>query len=229
MLSIPTTFDQFLALTQNLSHSLTSELLLQTAQMEQGVSTAATSFALITAAEIGDKSQLVCMALATRHRALPILLGAISAFALLNTLAVIFGLAIAHWLPEFLVAGLVALLFAGFGLHALLSNEEEADDDTEVREKSSHGIFFTTLLMITLAEFGDKTQLAVVGLSSTGIPMAVWLGATLALGTTSALGILAGRTVLQKIPLTLLHRISGYIFIALAGIASYRCYVSLVN
>ncbi|HCZ17145.1 MAG TPA: UPF0016 domain-containing protein, partial [Candidatus Accumulibacter sp.] len=33
--------------------------------------TAATSFALIAAAEIGDKSQLVCMTLASRHRPMP--------------------------------------------------------------------------------------------------------------------------------------------------------------
>ncbi|HBA66649.1 MAG TPA: UPF0016 domain-containing protein, partial [Methylococcaceae bacterium] len=62
-----------------------------------------TSFILIAAAEIGDKSQLVCMTLAARHRALPIILGAIAAFALLNTLAVIFGAAIAKWLPEYIV------------------------------------------------------------------------------------------------------------------------------
>ena len=43
--------------------------------------TAGTSFILIAAAEIGDKSQLVCMTLASRHRAAPVLFGAITAFA----------------------------------------------------------------------------------------------------------------------------------------------------
>ena len=51
-----------------------------------------TSFLLIFAAEIGDKSQLVCMALAVRYRALPVAVGAILAFLALNTLAVVFGL-----------------------------------------------------------------------------------------------------------------------------------------
>ncbi len=185
--------------------------------------TAATSFALIAAAEIGDKSQLVCMTLASRHRAMPVLLGAISAFAFLNTLAVIFGVAIASWLPEYIVAAIVAILFAAFGIHSL--RVEMEDESSEIKEKSGNGIFFTTFVLITVAEFGDKTQLAVVGLSSTVAPIAVWLGSTAALASTSALGILAGRTILQKIPLVLLHKISGTIFLMLSVFAGYRAYV----
>jgi Ca2+/H+ antiporter, TMEM165/GDT1 family len=186
--------------------------------------TAATSFALIAAAEIGDKSQLVCMTLASKHRSAPILLGAIAAFAFLNSLAVIFGVAIANWLPETVVAATVSLLFAGFGIHSL--RVVENDDDEEIKEKSGHGIFFTTFLLITVAEFGDKTQLAVVALSSAAIPAAVWLGSTLALASVSALGILAGRTILQKFPLGWLHKISGIIFLTLALFAAYRAYIS---
>jgi len=185
--------------------------------------TAATSFALIAAAEIGDKSQLVCMTLASRHRATPVIWGAIAAFAFLNTLAVVFGVAIAKWLPEYLVAAIVALLFAGFGLHALLNHDED-DDDEDVVEKSGHSIFFTTFLLITVAEFGDKTQLAVVAFSSTASPLAVWLGSTVALAFTSGLGVLAGRTVLQRMPLVLLHKISGLMFLLLAGIAAYKAF-----
>lgn len=191
--------------------------------LTQLAATSGTSFALIVAAEIGDKSQLVCMTLASRHRAAPVLWGAITAFALLNTLAVVFGVAIANWLPDYLVAAGVALLFGVFGLHALFQQDDE-DDDGEVIEKSGHGIFFTTFFLITVAEFGDKTQLAVVAFSSTALPFAVWLGSTLALAFTSALGVLAGRTVLQRIPLALLHKISGVIFLILAFLAAYRAY-----
>ncbi|MDD5272443.1 MAG: TMEM165/GDT1 family protein [Methylovulum sp.] len=185
--------------------------------------TSATSFALIAAAEIGDKSQLVCMTLAARHKAAPVLLGAVAAFVLLNTLAVVFGVAIASWLPAYSVAASVAVLFGVFGVHALRAQEE--DGDADVKEKSGQGIFLTTFLLITLAEFGDKTQLAVVALSSTNAPVAVWLGSTLALAFTSALGIIAGRTLLQKIPLSLLHKISGGIFLILAMFAAYQAYV----
>lgn len=198
---------------------------IQSPHFAEASATTGTSFALITAAEIGDKSQLVCMTLASRHRAMPVLWGAIAAFALLNSLAVIFGAAIAGWLPEYLVAACVALLFAVFGFHSLFNHED--NDDEEVVEKSGHGIFLTTLLLITVAEFGDKTQLAVVAFSSTAQPAAVWLGATLALAFTSALGILAGRTLLQKMPLSMLHRISGLIFLILAGVAGYKSYGSM--
>ena len=198
--------------------------LLDTGNFTELSASAVTSFALIAAAEIGDKSQLVCMTLASRHRAMPVLLGAIAAFAFLNTLAVIFGVAIASWLPETIVAATVAFLFAAFGIHSLRIKED--DDDLDVKEKSGHGIFFTTFLLITVAEFGDKTQLAVVALSSTAVPLAVWLGSTTALASISALGILAGRTLLQKVPLVLLHKISGAIFLALSAFAVYRTYTS---
>ncbi|EXI82638.1 MAG: hypothetical protein AW10_00424 [Candidatus Accumulibacter appositus] len=198
--------------------------LLSTGDLVDLSATAATSFALIAAAEIGDKSQLVCMTLASRHRPTPVMLGALAAFALLNTLAVVFGVAIANWLPPYLVGAIVALLFAIFGLHALRAKDD--GDDEEVEEKSGHGIFFTTFVLLTVAEFGDKTQLAVVALSSTQVPAAVWLGATAALAATSALGILAGRTILQKIPIVLLHRISGVFFLILALLAAWQAYTA---
>ena len=183
-----------------------------------------TSYALIIAAEMGDKSQLVCMTLASRHRASPVLLGAITAFAFLNVLAVIFGAAIASWFPDYIVSASVALLFAIFGIHSLRVEDDEEEDN--VVEKSGHNIFFTTFLLITVAEFGDKTQLAVVALSSTSLPIAVWIGASCALAFTSAMGVLAGRTILQKIPLAFLHKISGAIFLILAMLASYNAYLN---
>ena len=182
-----------------------------------------TSYALIIVAEMGDKSQLVCMTLAARHRARPVIFGAIAAFALLNTLAVLFGVAIANWIPDSIVAAIVSVLFAIFGIQALFFNE--AEQDTEVLEKSGYSLFLTTFLLITIAEFGDKTQLAIIALSSTALPLAIWIGATLALATTSILGVIAGRTLLQKIPLVLLHRLSGLFFLILAALAAYQAYL----
>lgn len=196
---------------------------LQNIHSSEFATTSVTSLALIMAAEIGDKSQLVCMSLASKHRAGPVMWGAIAAFSLLNTLAVVFGTAIASWIPEYWVAAGVALLFFGFGLQTLL-HSDASDDEDNIQEKSGHGIFFTTFLFITVAEFGDKTQLAVVALSSTAEPLAVWLGSTMALSFTSGMGVWAGRTLLQRIPLQLLHKFSGIIFIVLALFAAYQAY-----
>ena len=185
-----------------------------------------TSFALIVAAEFGDKSQLVCIALAARHRPLPIILGATLAFALLNTLAVTFGIAIAHWVPDYLLSGTVALLFAAFAIHAFLNNAVE--NESEVAEKKGHSIFISTFLIISIAEFGDKTQLAVVALSSTALPAAVWVGSTIALFTTTCFGVLAGKALLKRISLRTLHQASGVIFMLLALAASVNAYNSYI-
>ncbi len=189
--------------------------------------TTGTSLILILAAEMGDKSQLVCMTLASKHRPAPVIFGAIAAFTLLNTLAVVFGSVISTWIPEYIVALAVAVLFAVFGLFSLFGHEEDEDD--EIIEKSGHSIFLTTFLMITLAEFGDKTQLAVVAYSSTANPYAVWLGATLALSITSIIGVVAGRTLLQKISLTYLHKISGIIFLILAVFAAHKAWPGIIG
>jgi putative Ca2+/H+ antiporter (TMEM165/GDT1 family) len=186
------------------------------------LSSVGTSFLVIGLAEFGDKSQLVCMTLASRHRGLPVALGAIAAFAVLNLLAVLFGAAAAAWLPGWLVALAVAILFAIFGIGALRYREE--DEDGEIEEKPGHGIFATTFLLIFLAEFGDKTQIAVAGLSSTAAAGAIWLGATLALATTSLLGIVAGRRLLNRLPLLWIHRISGVFFLLLAAYAGSRVF-----
>jgi putative Ca2+/H+ antiporter (TMEM165/GDT1 family) len=184
------------------------------------LSVSLSTFALIALAEIGDKTQLVCMALAARYRAWPVLLGAATAFLLLDTLAVVFGAGIAAWVPERLMAALVAVLFAAFGIHALRSRE--ADESAEAIARPGHGIFLTTLLLILVAEFGDKTQLAVAGLAGSFPPWPVWLGATAALITVSALGVWAGRTILQRLPLHWLQRLGGGLFLLFALFAAWR-------
>lgn len=176
----------------------------------------ATSLAVIAAAELGDKTQLVCMTLAARHRPWPVLWGAVLAFALLNGLAAVFGAAVAAWLPKDWVALAVAVLFAGFGLHAL---RQDGEEEAAVVEKPGHGVFLTAFSLIFLAEFGDKTQIAVAALSTALSPLPVWIGATLGLGGVSALGVIVGRTLLKRLPLHLLHRVSGGLFLALAVLA----------
>ena len=184
------------------------------------LSSASATFLLIALAEIGDKSQLVCMTLAARHRGMPVILGAVVAFALLNLFAVLFGATIAAWLPEWVVTSAVAVLFASFGISALRFEAE--DDDEEIAEKPGHGIFATTFLMIFLAEFGDKTQIAVAGLGGTADAIATWVGATLALTCTSILGVVAGRRWLNRLPLHWIHRVSGVFFLLLALLAVLR-------
>jgi len=175
---------------------------------------------MIALAEIGDKSQLVIMTLAARHRALPVALGAIVAFALLNLLAVLFGAALASWLPEWLIAGTVAILFAIFGIQSL--RQPGAQDETGIPEKSTRSVLLSSFMLIFVAEFGDKTQIAVAGLASTASVTAVWAGATLALVCTSLLGAYAGARWLRRLPVNLLHRVSGILFLIMAALAAAK-------
>ena len=193
---------------------------------ESWLSSASATFLLIALAEFGDKSQLVCMTLAARHRGLPVVLGAVVAFAILNLLAVLFGAAVAAWLPEWIVTAAVGTLFAVFGISALRYKEE--DEDEEIEEKPGHNVFATTFLLIFLAEFGDKTQIAVAGMGSTANAFAVWSGATLALASTSVLGVIAGQKLLHRLPLVWIHRISGVFFLLLALLAAARLIQNLI-
>ena len=184
------------------------------------ITASVSTFSLVALAEIGDKSQLVCMALATRHRHWPVLLGAASAFILLNILAVAFGASVEAWVPESVLAGIVAVMFLIFGIQALRAGDDE--EDIEVQEKSNHGVFVTTFLMILVSEFGDKTQIAVAGLSTSLAAIPVWVGASLALIFISALGIWAGKALTGRVPLHWLHRAGGLLFLAFGGLAGYQ-------
>ncbi len=188
------------------------------ARLQFSTDTAVLTAVLVFLAEIGDKSQIVCMTLAARHRGLPILLGAVIAFAVLNFLAVIFGVIVAHTIPEIYVAIVVAMLFLLFGLQSLFLGQEDSNQD-EAQNISSHSLLITAFLMIFIAEFGDKTQIAVAGLSTRYDAAGIWLGATMALAATSGLAVWVGRGLLQHIPVHLIHRLSGIVFILIGFFA----------
>lgn len=183
-------------------------------------SVALSTFSLIALAEFGDKSQLVCMTLAMRHRHLPVMLGAAVAFLLLNGLAVVFGAGVATWVPERLIAAIVAVVFIGFGVHTLRNGADGVRPD--LLEAPRHGVFLTTLMLIFAAEFGDKTQLAVAGLAGTLAPLPVWTGATAALILVSALGVWAGHTVLRRVPLRWIQRMAGGLFLLFGVLAAWK-------
>ncbi|ALG66722.1 TMEM165/GDT1 family protein [Beggiatoa leptomitoformis] len=187
------------------------------------LSMAGATLLIVGLAEIGDKTQIMCMLLAAKHKPLPVLFGATTAFMVLNLLAVLFGAVVTQWLPEQVVALVVAVLFTFFGVKSLLTKEEAEEDET-LGEKGQHNVFITSFLLIFVAELGDKTQLAVTGISTTATPVAVWVGATIALFLTSALGVWAGQTLLQRIPLVLLHRVSGVFFLIVAVFALVQAF-----
>ncbi|MBF0180443.1 MAG: TMEM165/GDT1 family protein [Magnetococcales bacterium] len=186
------------------------------------LSTTGTTFALIFLAELGDKTQLVCMTLAARHRGFPVFMGATLAFIVLNVLAVLFGAALAQWLPANVMTLIVAGLFAVFGVQSLRAAGADDEEESGAEEKSGHGILLSAFLLIFVAELGDKTQIAVASLAGTAPPVPVWVGATLALSLSSALGVVAGRKLLTRISPNVLHKASGIFFLILAALVLTR-------
>ena len=67
-------------------------------------------------------------------------------------------------------------------------------------ERSFLSIFFTTFTTIFIAELGDKTQIATLMLSAeSGKPVIVFLGSSVALISSSIVGVLIGKWLSKKI------------------------------
>lgn len=75
-------------------------------------------------------------------------------------------------------------------------------------------IFWTAFATLFLAELGDKTQLAVITMTSkTNAAVSVFLGAALALVLVTLLGVLFGSAITSVIPAEWLQRIVAAAFI----------------
>jgi len=79
-------------------------------------------------------------------------------------------------------------------------------------------ILASTFGLIFLAELGDKTQLAAIALSAESkSPVAVFVGAVLALGLVTLIGVTIGGTVTRVIPARYIRMAAGALFIALGA------------
>jgi putative Ca2+/H+ antiporter (TMEM165/GDT1 family) len=77
-------------------------------------------------------------------------------------------------------------------------------------------VLMTTFGVIFLAEMGDKTQLAAMTMAAnTKKPVAVFIGAALALVCVSAIGVVVGSLLSDYIPLIWIKRISAVAFIVI--------------
>ena len=76
-------------------------------------------------------------------------------------------------------------------------NLEKGEKNAEKRFSS---IFITTFTTIFIAELGDKTQIATLMLSAeSGKPIIVFLGSSIALISSSLVGVLVGKWLSKKI------------------------------
>ncbi|MGA0364119.1 MULTISPECIES: TMEM165/GDT1 family protein [Synechococcaceae] len=86
----------------------------------------------------------------------------------------------------------------------------------EEKAASFGAVFLTTFTTVFLAELGDKTQLAALLLSAeSGRPVLVFIGASLALISSSLVGVVLGRWLSRVLPPGQLERLAGILMIAL--------------
>jgi len=154
------------------------------------------SLAFVFLAEMGDKTQLLAMAFATRFRWQIVLWGVFVATAANHLFAVYVGNYLTAIIPFEYIKIAAALSFILFGLWTLRGDKLEDED-----KKSNFGPFWTVVVAFFLAEMGDKTQLATVALAAEyRTVVTVWLGTTTGMVMADAVGIIVGIVLHKKIP-----------------------------
>ena len=89
-------------------------------------------------------------------------------------------------------------------------------------EKNFISIFFTTFTTIFIAELGDKTQIATLMLSAeSGKPIIVFVGSSLALISSSVVGVLIGKWLSEKVSPSKFALSTGVIMIGISLFLAY--------
>ena len=89
-------------------------------------------------------------------------------------------------------------------------------------ERSFLSIFITTFTTIFIAELGDKTQIATLMLSAeSGKPIIVFLGSSLALISSSVVGVLIGKWLSKKISPSKFALFTGALMIIISVFLAY--------
>jgi putative Ca2+/H+ antiporter (TMEM165/GDT1 family) len=193
------------------------------------------TFALVFVAELGDKTQLAVVTQVCRfRRPWAVFLGASVALVGVTALGAAGGRALTFLIPpEVLrVAAATGFLAMG-GLVWWRGSRASAQDngafafgpscssEADEAPRSGHDwrAFGSTLSLLFIAEMGDKTQLAVLGLSGKqAMPWSVFAGGAAALVAVTALGVLGGAQLCRVIPARTLLRLSAAAFVVMGGL-----------
>ena len=180
---------------------------------------AAITFGVIFLAELPDKTALASLMLGTRYRGSYVFAGVAAAFAVHVALAVAAG-SLLTLLPHRWLQAIVGALFL-LGAGMLLFHKDEEEEHEPGREPSAPSfrkVAGTSFLVVLVAEFGDLTQIATANLAARyHDPLAVGLGAVLALWAVGGLAIVGGQALLKHVPMVWISRIAAALMLVLAG------------
>ena len=170
------------------------------------------SLVFVAIAEMGDKTQLVALAFATRYRATTVLGGVFVATLAVHLVSVFLGEMADMALPLFWINLLAGLSFLAFGAWTLRG--DTLDEEAELKPKR-FGPFLTVAVTFFIAELGDKTMLTTITIASQQQSfIGVWLGSTLGMVVADGLAIIVGKVMGKRIPERAVKIIAAMVFFA---------------
>lgn len=179
----------------------------------------ASTFGVVFLSELPDKTMLAAMVMAARRRPAAVFAGVTAAFVVQSLVAVLFGRVFAY-LPAHWVRAGAGALFLFFAWRTWTEGEEEeAVEGAETRSAAGFArAAWASFLVIFLAEWGDLSQLATAALvAHTRKPLTVFLGATAALTTATALAVAVGRRMKGRVHPEKLKRGAALAFAAVGA------------
>jgi Ca2+/H+ antiporter, TMEM165/GDT1 family len=174
------------------------------------------SIGVVALAEIGDKTQLLALALAAKYRKpWPIIFGILLATLANHFLAGAVGTWLTRTIGPEVMRWALGLSFIAMALWMLIP--DKLDDESE--KTSRLGVFGTTLIAFFLVEMGDKTQIATVALAARyDALVAVVAGTTIGMMIANVPAVLLGNVAAEKLPKRVMNGMAAVVF-ALIGIA----------
>ncbi|WP_041041452.1 TMEM165/GDT1 family protein [Paramagnetospirillum magnetotacticum] len=175
------------------------------------------SLAVVTAAEIGDKTQLLALLLAAKFRKPWAVVAGIFVATIANHgLAAWAGVEVARWIGPETMRWIVGVSFIAMAAWTLVPDKMDEDDTPKTWEKA--GAFVATAISFFLVEIGDKTQIATVALGARfGDLLLVTAGTTLGMLIADVPAVFVGNAMAEKLPLKLVRMVAAALF-ALLGV-----------
>lgn len=169
-----------------------------------------TSTAVVALAEIGDKTQLLAIVLATRFkRPWPIIAGIFAATIANHFLAALVGAKVAGVLDGQWFRYVIAASFIAMAFWTLIPDELDDIEDKPAR----FGAFLATLIAFFLVEMGDKTQIATVALAAQFHDVVpVTIGTTLGMIIANVPAVLFGHELIKRVPLKVVRPVAALLF-----------------
>jgi putative Ca2+/H+ antiporter (TMEM165/GDT1 family) len=183
------------------------------------------SAAAVVLAEMGDKTQLLAMAFATKYKASQVMVGVLIATVFNHALAV----AVGNYITRFESAQAwiqvaASLSFNFFGLWTIRGDKLEGEENRTTK----YGAIVTVAVAFFIAEMGDKTQLATIALAAKFPETPVWVlvGTLTGMMIADAIGIVVGVIMCKNISGRKIKLVSAGAFILFGWIGSFQALAS---